>query len=137
LEGQTPIPTMMIHDGRKTREKLLKVPLKEWLRDPVDEAAVWRMWRVIESRCARHRSRPTRFFTIVPALALAASVGAAAYMRHDCALLQPGDAKAIAAAVDLHATRAWSDSNGGNGRNAVWCAGRTPLTGPAILRSAR
>ena len=125
----------MIEDGWKTRGKLLEVPLKERLRDPVDEAALSRMWRVIESRCARHRSRPARFLIILPALALAASVGTTAHMRHDSALLKPG-APRRSPQLSIFAPRApggaWND---GNARNAVWCVRRAPFTRPAIQRS--
>lgn len=77
--GWTPVRAMTSRMARKTR----KMFLKDWLRDPVDEAALSRMWHAIDSRFQRGRSRTSHFLTLVPTIVLAASTGTAACVRHD------------------------------------------------------
>jgi hypothetical protein len=76
VERRPPNRTMTIRSERKTRTPR-DVLVKQWLRDPVDELALSRMWQAIESRFARRRSRLAHLLTLVPAIVVAASVGTA------------------------------------------------------------
>jgi hypothetical protein len=77
---------MTIRRARNAR----KIALKEWLRDPVDELALSRMWQAIDSRFPRRPSRTSHFLTLVPAIVAAASIGTAAYLRHDDPITKGG-----------------------------------------------
>jgi hypothetical protein len=99
LAEQTPNRTMTIKMVAKKRN----IPLKEWLRDLVDEEALSRMWQAIDSRFSRRKSPSRHFLTLVPTIVFAASFGTAAYTSHDPTPLQLADGKAMAG--DYH----WAD----------------------------
>jgi hypothetical protein len=65
LADGTSIQTMMIRIVRKAR-KGPRVPIKEWLRDPSDEAALSRMWQAIEARFPRRGSRSSPMLMLMP-----------------------------------------------------------------------
>jgi len=74
----------------------LRLPLKQGLREPVDEATLSRMWQGIDARFPRPRWR-RRVELVAAPLALAAVAAVVLFLRHDAGPLRLASGAAITA----------------------------------------
>jgi transmembrane sensor len=114
---------------------LLGFPLKDQLRDPVDEQAVQRIWHQIDGRFPVARRRRRRVAVLVGfSLATAGAVAVVGHMRRDAGPLRLGDGGAIVA-VDAPVTGAHLSLSDGSSIQLAGGARLEPLesTGSSFL----
>ena len=75
----------------------LRLPLKQGLREPADEATLSRIWQGIDARFPRPRWRRRIELVVAAPLALAAVAAAVLVLRHDAGPLRLASGAAIAA----------------------------------------
>ena len=83
----------------------LRLPLKQGLREPADEATLSRIWQGIDARYPRPRWRRRIELVAAPVVAVAALAAVVTVLRHDAGPLRLASGAAIAA-VDAPATGA-------------------------------
>jgi transmembrane sensor len=83
----------------------LRLPLKQGLREPADEATLSRIWQGIDARYPRPRWRRRIELVAAPVVAVAALAAVVTILRHDAGPLRLASGAAIAA-VDAPATGA-------------------------------